>query len=229
MSNAEPPEREQLVSELEGKIRMMEGEIRGYEGEKADLAEDKKRVVEYYEAVHDLYERLHAFCEQGESNWEWYLSLDDKSIDSLRLSKEDLDAVNRDIKDKLELSHCFKSYHHSLDRTKEKLGTARASEGNLHQYHLKCVDESFRESQEALARYLLGIIGNTKSLEQRSRRLDSPIAAYRALIAQDETTKRELEAFGYSFDGHNGRIIIDSKDITYNLHTDYFCLKNSNN
>jgi len=193
MSNTEHPERKQVISELEGKIRMMEGELKGYEEKKADLRKDKNRVIEYYNIVRDLYEKVLAVCKQGESNWEWYLSLDDKSIDSLRLSKEDSDAVNRDIKDKLDLSHYFERYHHSLDRTKEQLGTARASEGNLHQYHLKCVDKSFRESQEALARYLRKVNEGTNSLEQRSRMLDHPIAAYKIKIAQDEITRKALE------------------------------------
>ncbi len=32
--------------------------------------------------------------------------------------------------------------------------------------------------------------------------------------------RRELEAFGYSFEGHDGRVIIDPKNIRYNPHTD---------
>jgi hypothetical protein len=35
---------------------------------------------------------------------------------------------------------------------------------------------------------------------------------------------RELEAFGYSFDGDDGRVLIDPRDVTYNPHTDRMTL-----
>jgi hypothetical protein len=38
----------------------------------------------------------------------------------------------------------------------------------------------------------------------------------------EKKCKRELEAFGYSFDGHDNRIIIDTKNLYYNPHTDIF-------
>jgi len=44
----------------------------------------------------------------------------------------------------------------------------------------------------------------------------------------EKKCSRELEAFGYSFDGHDGRTIIDTSSIRYNPHADMLTLKCKN-